>query len=188
MPPRTAAPSVPLPKSYRRKYMKLMSRFVSSQRSVETVAETLERSQETALRLEAELNYLLDTLYELDARKYDEVLELSKLDKIIQRDASMAEVDGASLKDLETPAYFSDLPWNLDRDAMTGSFLEDSKLFAAMQAASDGSSRPSDAIATTQASATASSATPVATTSTRKRDRNGSPAIEIDHSSKKRRS
>lgn len=167
------SPKQPLPRSYKRKYYKLLARFAAARaREAGIEAEIAERA-ETATKLEHEIHYLLDTVHDLDPARSARALDLLAAED----DAADAAQHRA---DEVMPAYFADLPWDLNREAVTGSLLEDK---AAMQ-----QRKVVEALAAAETPARANgSSAPAAASRKRERDPAGSPLVEHEHGSKKRR-
>ena len=197
-------PEQPLPKSYKRKYHKLLLRFDDARLRQAGFEIDIRSLAETAVKIEHDIEYLLDTLYDLAPAAFDTIVSRCLADDDNGQENASTE-DGEN--EVEVPEYFKDLPWDLSRHAVSGSLLEDraalqrrklkegANMTSSMAYANTGNDTPGRANAnfnrvdyaglgqTAVTNATASAGG----SRKRERDQVGSPIPESEHSSKKRR-
>lgn len=130
-----------LPRSFKRKYKKLHSRFTSVQSSTALLEEHLKTATATALKLIADNDMLLDLLGDLaPAKSHLTVEEQFAIyeesgDAVYGANAETSEYQPQFYLQESAPEYFQSLPWDLDRNSFSGSHLED--LAKAASAAQD---------------------------------------------------
>lgn len=123
-------PLQPLPRSFKRKYKKLHTRFTLIQSSTASLEDDVNAVTATALKLIAENDMLLDLLIDLSSDKQPISVE-SQLSRYAKDDESTLDgnTNGDVLDDeyytMDKPEHFKSLPWDLDLQSISGSHLED---------------------------------------------------------------
>lgn len=161
-------PHQPLPRSFKRKYKKLRSRFNELQAATTDLQRTLDSLTESALELGADNDMLLDALADLGVH----IDPISVQDQL-RHDSQDFTQDKSMSSDVDdyyrqgVPEHFQALPWDLDLHARSGSYLDD----LAQARAAAVSMAPPPAPETPSANASARKA--VRTLSAKKRGREG---------------
>ena len=109
-----------LPRSYKRKYYKLLGKFEACKDREADLQFRIDKVSETSSKIEHEIAYLLDTLYDLDPTLCDALMArmLGAEDEARREQVEVPD-------DVEGYEYMLDLPWDRNRLAITGSVEED---------------------------------------------------------------
>ena len=134
-------PPQPLPRSFKRKYKKLHSRFATIQAATALLEEDLNAATTTALKLIAENDTLLDLLVELNPGVAPVTVQEQLTNGVDDESTIDGNTNGDVLDDeyyfTGIPEHFDSLPWNLDLQSFSGSHLEDLAKAAALTASAN---------------------------------------------------
>lgn len=120
-----------LPRSYKRKYKKLHAQFVATQGSTMLLEEDIKDAIAIALKLMADNDMLLDLLGDLSPAPNSMVQQTGRSvsDSSAAGDLAVSHYDTPTKREVDpntaVPEYFEHLPWDLDRNSFSGSYLED---------------------------------------------------------------